>query len=95
MAIDLQTVPKEKQTYAMCLDSVQADWGQLAFVREDLQTNNLCLCAIIQDADALQYVQNQTPELCMEAIKKSASSRSHEKNSGTFALSRISTKDSF
>ena len=62
MAIDLQTVPKEKQTYAMCLDSVQASWTQLNFVREDCQTEELCLLAITQDADALQYVKNQKNE---------------------------------
>ena len=70
MAIDLHDVPEARQTYAMCLDSVQADWGQLAFVREDLQTNDLCLCAITQNANALQYVTNQTPEICLKAIKK-------------------------
>ena len=69
MAIDLQDVLKERQTYEMCLNSVKADWKQLKYVDERFQTEELCREAIRQNSYALQFVTKQTPGLCLEAVR--------------------------
>ena len=48
MAIDLRDVPKEKQTYEMCLKSVKVDGRQLEYVDKVHQTDGLCLEAVKQ-----------------------------------------------
>lgn len=70
MAIDLQTVPPDKQTYAMCYDSVMTDWRQLRYVSAKNQTEEMCLKAVQQSGCALQYIEEQTPELCLTAVKQ-------------------------
>ena len=45
MAINLENVPPEKQTYQMCMESVQAVAEQLRYVNPKLQTEELCLTA--------------------------------------------------
>ena len=36
----------------------------------DIQPIELCLAAVRQDGYALDYVRDQTPEICLEAAKK-------------------------
>ena len=69
MAINLRNVPKNKQTYDMCLESVKADWEQLQFVDERYRTEDLCREAIEQNGFAIQFVTKQTPELCLKAVR--------------------------
>lgn len=71
MALDLRHVPEEKQTYAMCLASVKANWHQLEFVRTTHQTEELCLAAIKQSKGAaIKYVHKQTQKICLEAVRQ-------------------------
>ena len=75
MALDLYEVPKEKQTYKMCLESVRADENdmlnpQLKKVNEIYRTKELCLEAVRNNGFALRFVKEQTPEICLEAVKK-------------------------
>ena len=70
MAIDLRTTPKEKQRYDICLESVKADGKQLAYVSEAYQTEELCLEAVRQNSMFLEYVKEQTPAICLAAVRQ-------------------------
>ena len=63
MVIDLCDVPKEKQTYEMCLESVKYDWAQIKYVRKTSRTQELRLEAVKQNGWALKYVKPHTTQV--------------------------------
>ena len=70
MAIDLRNVPQDKQTYAMCLASVQADGMQVKYVCEKYQTKEIYLEAVRQNGMVLSFVEDQTPAICLAAVNQ-------------------------
>lgn len=59
-------------TYEQCRLALQSESEPLEFIPADMQAAHpdLCEIAIDMDAEAIQYVHNQTPELCLRAIHK-------------------------
>lgn len=51
------------------ISSVRRDGYKLEKVPEQLQTPEICMEAVKQCSDALQYVINQTPKICITAIE--------------------------
>ena len=53
------------------------------------QTSELCMAAVKQNGQALEYVKKQTPEICMAAVKQGERALEYVKND---ALKKILKK---
>ena len=61
---------KDECTLEQAIDRV-SEYGCSSEIRFfDIQPIELCLAAVRQDGFALDYVRDQTPEICLEVAKK-------------------------
>lgn len=76
--MDLQFVPKEKQTFEICLYAVMQNGHSLQFVHK--QDEMICYMAIEQDPYAFIHVKKQTPQMVHMVLSKNSNLLSNVKH---------------
>lgn len=72
--ISLEHISSQNKTYEMCLEAVKNHAHALRYVPENFQTDELVKAAIVKNTGSLCHVINQTPEVCLMALKLNAQS---------------------
>lgn len=70
------------KSYQLCLAAVSQNGYALCYIdtnEERIYTEAICIQAVKQNGDTLQFVRHQTPNICLAAVKQKGASVKHVK----------------
>ena len=68
--IKCESIKKFVCTLIDCYKKVKNDWHEFKNIDEMYRTKRMSICVVKQDGHMLQYIKNQTPEICLTAIQQ-------------------------